>query len=50
MPKEGFQYICVSAILTDSVFRTGKDYNPQVLLEECKQIVKIKIPKYITDD
>ena len=50
MPKEGFQYICVSAILIDSVFRTGKNYNPQVLLEECKQIVKIKMPKYITDD
>ena len=28
--KEGSQYICLSVILLDSVFRTGKNYYPQV--------------------
>ena len=49
--KEGSYYICLSVILIDSVFRTGKNYYPQVFLEECKYIVKEeKIPKYIIDD
>ena len=34
--KESSQFICLSVILTDSVFRTGKNYNLQVFLEECK--------------
>ena len=51
MSKEGFQYICLLVILIDSVFRTDKNYYPQVLLEECKYIVKEnKIPKYIIED
>ena len=52
MPKEDSQYICLSVILIDSVFRTGKNYYLQVLLEECKYVVKKKkkIPKYIIDD
>ena len=38
-------------MLFDSVFRTGKNYYPQVFLEECKYVVKEKkIPKYIIDD
>ena len=41
-PREGFQFICLSVILVDSVFRTGKHYYPQVLLEECKYVVKEK--------
>ena len=37
--------------MTDFVFRTGKNYYPQVFLEECKYIVKEeKIPKCIIDD
>ena len=33
------------------VFRTGKNYYPQVFLGECKYVVKEKkIPKYIIDD
>ena len=36
--KEGSQFICLSVILVDSFFRTGKNY-PQVFLE-CKYIVK----------
>ena len=42
IPKEGFQVICLSVILIDSVFRTGKDYYPQVFLEECKCVFKEK--------
>ena len=34
-----------------SVFRTGKNYYPQVFLEECKYVIKEKkMPEYITDD
>ena len=40
--KKGSQYICLSVILLDSVFRTGKNYYPQVFLEECKYVVKEK--------
>ena len=37
--------------MIDSVFRTSKNYYPQVFLEDCKCIVKEKkIPKYIIDD
>ena len=48
IPKEGFYFICLSVILFDSAFRIG---NPQVLLEECKYVLKEKmLPEYITDD
>ena len=40
IPKEGFQFICLSVILIDSVFKTGKNYYSQVFLEEHKYIVK----------
>ena len=51
IPKEGSQLICLSVILINSVFRTGKNYYPRVFLEECKFVVKEKmIPKYIIDD
>ena len=36
--KERSQFICLSVILMDSVFRTGKNYYPQVFLEECKYV------------
>ena len=35
IPKEGSQFICLSVILIDSVFRTGRNYY-QMFLEECK--------------
>ena len=35
--------------MIDSVIRTGKNY-PWVFLEECKYVVKEKIPNYIIDD
>ena len=38
-------------ILIDYAFRIGKNYYPQVFLEECKYIVKEKkITKYTIDD
>ena len=37
--------------MIDSVFRTGKNYDPKVCSEESKYVVKEnKIPKYIIDD
>ena len=42
IPREGSQFICLSVILIDSVFRTGKNYYPQVFLDECKYVVKEK--------
>ena len=37
--------------MINSVFRTGKNYYPQVFLEEYKYAVKEKkTPKYIIDD
>ena len=51
IPREGPQFICLSVILIDSVFRAGKNYLPQVFLEQCKYVVKEKkILKYIIDD
>ena len=38
-------------ILIDSVYRTARNYYPQVFLEECKYVVgEKKMPEYITDD
>ena len=49
-PKEGSQFIGLSVILINCVFRTGKKYHPQVFLEECKLVFEQKkMPEYITD-
>ena len=49
--KECSQFICSSVIFVDSVFRTGKNYYPQVFSEEYKYVInEEKIPKYIIDD
>ena len=32
--REGSQFICLLVILTDSIFRTGKNYYSKVFLEE----------------
>ena len=42
IPKEGSQFICLSVILINSVFRTGKNYYRQVFLGEYKYVVKEK--------
>ena len=50
-PKEGSQYICLSVILIDSIYRKDKNYYPQVFLEESKHVVKDKkASKFFTDD
>ena len=36
--------------MIDSVFRAGKNYYPQVFLEECKYDDEKKMPEYITAD
>ena len=38
--KGGSQFICLSVILMDSAFRTGKNCYLQVILEECKYVVE----------
>ena len=49
--KEGSQFICWSVILINSVFRTCKNYYPQVFFEECEYVLREKeMPEYITDD
>ena len=40
IPKEGSHYICLSVILIDLVYIKDKDYHLQVILEECKYVVK----------
>ena len=51
IPKEGSQSIRLLVALIDSVHRKDKDYYPQVLLEECKYVVKErKMSKFVTDD
>ena len=42
IPRKVSQCICLSVILIDSVFIAGKNYYPEVFLEECKYIVKEK--------
>ena len=42
IPEEGLHCVFLSVMLIDSVFKMGKNYFPQVFLEECKYIVKIK--------
>ena len=42
IPQEGCQCICLSLILIGSVYRKGKTYYSQVLLEEFKYFVKGK--------
>ena len=39
-PKETSQCIRQSVILIDSVYRKDKDYYRQVILEQCKCVVK----------
>ena len=41
---------CLSLVLIDSVFKMGKNYYPQVSLEECKNTAKEKEKLDITED
>ena len=47
MSKEGFQCICQSVALIDSVFKMGKNYYPHVFLEKFKTVLKKKKWPYI---
>ena len=39
-PKEEIKRVCLSAIVIYSVFKSDKNYFPQVFLEECKYKIK----------
>ena len=40
IPKEGSEYICLSVIILDSLYKKDKRYHPQVFLEECNYVIK----------
>ena len=42
IPKKGSQFICLSVILTNFAFTTGKNYYPQVFLENVNMLLKKK--------
>ena len=49
--KEDSQYICLSVLLINFVFRTAENYCPRVFLEKCKYVInEKKIDNYIIDD
>ena len=48
MLEKGSHYL--SLVLIDSVFKMGKNYYPQVSLEECKNTAKEKEKLDITED
>ena len=51
IPKEGFDFICLTVILVDSIFETDKQYYPRMFLEESKYDIKEKkMTEYITDN
>ena len=48
--KEESKCICLSAIVIDSVFKSGKNYHPQTFLEEFKYKIKEKEIKSLNKD
>ena len=49
--NKGSQFVCLSVVLIDSVFRAGKNCYLQVFLEEFKYVAKEKkMAGYITDN
>ena len=48
--KEDSKFISLSVILSDRVFRTGKNHYPPVFLEECRYVKEKKMSDYITDN
>ena len=38
--KKGSQCVCLPVIFIDSVFRAGKNYYPQIFLEDCNYVIK----------
>ena len=45
IPKRGCQFFCLSVILIDSVFITGKIYYPQIFVEEGKVFANVMLKK-----
>ena len=41
-PRKGIKCVCLSALVITFVFKSGKNYYPQTLLEECKYKIKEK--------
>ena len=51
VPKENASYKCLSLIILDSLIRANKKFYPQILLEECKYVIrKNKIENLINND
>ena len=51
VPKENASYKCLSLIMLDSGIKVNKKYYPQILLEECKYVIrKNKMENLINDD
>ena len=49
--KEDSQFIFLSVVLINSVFRADKNYYPGEFVDECNYLVKEKMmPECITDD
>ena len=51
MPKENASYKCILLIILDSAVRVNKRYYVQILLEECKYVIrKNKMENLINND
>ena len=51
VPTEKVSYKCISLVMLDSVIRVNKKYYPQLLLEECKYVIrKNKMENLINHD
>ena len=51
VPKENASYKCSSLIMLDSFVRVNKKYYAQILLEECKYVIrKNKMENLINND
>ena len=51
VPEEDASCKCLSLIVLDSIIRVSKKYYPQILLEECKYVIrKNKMENLINDD
>ena len=49
--KEDSQFIFLSVVLINSVFRADKNYYPEEFVDKCNYLVKEKMmPECITDD
>ena len=49
LPNGDRSRTCLAVITLDSAFKKDDNYQPQVLLKQCKYI-EIKVVKHITDD